>query len=137
MLISRWMRLLLAAWLLASSGCGGCRPGETDAEKRAEALRKQQEEDQKPDFEPPLISVLPATVPAMAQVTDDEEEDAEAELPEEEDLESLVRTLVIKPGHWMEVWHQLKSNKRDFSGRLSVAMSDRQREPWRLERTPF
>ena len=131
------LRWCLLALLVTMPGCGGCRTGQTDAEQRAEALRAKQEEEEKPDFEPPRISVLPATIPAMAKDLAELDKDTPPEELPEEDFETLVRSLTIKPGHWMEVWHQLKSNKRDFVGRLNLFMSDRERRPWMLERSKF
>lgn len=118
----------LTAWLLCLllvtlSGCGGCRQGgnsktaaqrEAEAKKRREELKKKQQEKKKPDFEVQRVRVQP-------HMTD-------------KDSAGLGR---IKPGHWVSVNQQIKTNNFDFHGEMDIGVVDDKNRPIYLDRTPF
>lgn len=85
------------------------RTPEEEARRREEERQKQLKK-KKPDFEIGRIALAPG------------------------DRETNVW---VKPGHWASATQAMKTNHFDFAGEVEVAVLDRQREPVRLERTPF
>jgi hypothetical protein len=96
-------------------GCGGCRrtPAQTQAEKEKAEKEKKEKEDKekkkpKPDFEFAKLQTLPG---------DD--------------------TYAVKPGHWMAVSQQMKTNNFNFNGDLMSAAVDTNLRALNLEHMPY
>lgn len=109
--------LVVGGLLVALPGCGGCRaktPAQIQAEKdKAEMEKKEKEEQEKkkkpkPDFEFAKLQTLPGDT-----------------------------TYAVKPGHWMAVSQQMKTNNFNFNGDLMSAAVDNQLRPLTLERSLY
>jgi hypothetical protein len=111
--------LVGAVTLVALPGCGGCRktPAQIQAEKDAakakaekEKKEKEDKEKKKPkkDFEFAQVQALPGDA-----------------------------TFAVKPGHWVAISQQMKTNNFNFTGDLMSAAVDNQLRPLNLERMPY
>jgi hypothetical protein len=109
-----WLALLLCA-LVSLPGCGGCRGGGPTASAKAkkkddkgkdideaeELIKKRTKKLEKPkdDFEPLAVRMLPSNDPSP----------------------SLKQPAVmVKPGHWISVSEEAKTNNFDFAGELAT-----------------
>jgi hypothetical protein len=109
-----WLALLLCG-LVALPGCGGCRGGGATASAKAkkkdekakdvdeaeELIKKRTKKLEKPkdDFEPLAVRMLPSNDPSP----------------------SLKQPpVLVKPGHWVTVSEEAKTNNFDFAGQLST-----------------
>ena len=103
---SGWRTLvLLAAVLLLSSGCSGCRRDR----KQDEKADSQAEELRKPDFQSNDLRVLPS--------------------------DDMLAVQAVKPGHWISVRQELKSNRSDFYGELDSRSGYQSRRPMPLRQS--
>jgi hypothetical protein len=93
--------------LLVFSGCDGCRRGAQSPDD----AKDEQEKTRVEDFESGELNVLPT--------------------------DATLAAYGIKPGHWLSVRQQLKSNKVDFDGELESVATDQARIPYRLANSPF
>jgi hypothetical protein len=106
-----WIRwCLVGTLLLLVSGCSGCRPQAT-AKKKQDAAKKAEAEKPKEEIESRELRVLPT----------------------DENLAAYG----IKPGHWISVRHELKANRADFKGELSLASTDRNFRTSTLVSSPY
>ena len=111
----RFAQLLVLLMALAMlPGCGGCQWGQPKAltpeerQKLAEEEAKKKKEQEKPDFEQPKISALPESTRCS-----------------------------VKPGHWIEVRQELKTNNFDFLGDAICSTVTPKNKDQTLERSPF
>ncbi len=118
----RW--LLACTWACAAavvvSGLSGCwkRSGSTAAQKN---LAKLKEKKPQPPFELPRVFTEPNELSSF--------------VPDEKDTRRIA--LSGKPGHWMSVLLQTRSNLIDFNGQLASTPQNSRQQPLDLLTSPF
>ena len=99
--------LVCAVLCLSLSGCGGCRP---DPNAAADGNSETAEQQRQEAFQSQEVQLLPTDADFAAHG--------------------------IKPGHWLSLRQQLKSNKADFLGDLAAFAGNRDAQAYRLANMP-
>lgn len=119
--------LLLACFVLALPGCGGCWQEDPVAKKKreedeAQLKKKKKLEKPKPDFELAAPQVLPNEAPT-------------ADRPKEREGETRDVGMRVKPGHWFAALQFGKANNFDFVGELETYAMDKNNAPLEVQQT--